>query len=81
MSALSWVQVARAFDYKRMAVMRAMHKTVRRVYSASPRAAENTMRAVDAIRHHQPCPQVVAVDKLMHWLFWNAVWENSSYKD
>ena len=36
LSALSWVQVARACDYKRMAVMRGMHKTVRRVYSASP---------------------------------------------
>ena len=66
LSALSWVQVARACDYKRMAVMRAMHKTVRRVYSASPWAAENTMRAVYAIGHHQPCARAVAVDKLMH---------------
>ena len=81
LSALSWVQVARACDYKRMVVMRAMHKTVRRVYSASPWAVENTMRAVYAIGHHQPCPQAVAVDKLIHWLFRNAVWENSSYTD
>ena len=41
---------------KRMAVMRAMHKTVRHVYSASPWMAENTMRAVYAIGHHQPYP-------------------------
>ena len=81
LSALSWVQVARACDYKCMAVMRAMHKTVLRVYSASPWAAENTMRAVYAIGHHQPCPQAVEVDRLMHWLFRNAVWENSSYTD
>ena len=57
LSALSWVQVARVCDYKRMAVMRAMHKTVRRAYSASPWMAENTMRAVYAIGHHQPCPR------------------------
>ena len=68
-------------DYKRMAVMRAMHKTMRRVYSASPWAAENTMRAVYAIGHHQPCAQAVAVDKLMHWLFRNAKLDNSSYTD
>ena len=79
LSALSWVQVACAYDYKRMAGMRAMHKTVSRVYSASLWAAENTMRAVYAIGHHQPCPQAVAVDKLVHWLFRSAVWENSSY--
>ena len=54
LSALSWVQVALACHYKRMAVMRAMHKTVRRVYSASPGAAENTMRVVYVIAHHQP---------------------------
>ena len=36
LSALSWVQVTLACDYKHMAVMRAMHKTVHRVYSASP---------------------------------------------
>ena len=81
LSALSWVQVARACDYKRMAVMRAMHKTVRRVYSASPWMAENTMRAVYAIGHHQPCPQATTVDKLLHWLFRNAVWDGSNYTD
>ena len=92
LSALSWVQVALACDYKRMAVMRAMHnkrmavmramhKIVRLVYSASPWAAENTMRAVYVIGHHQPCVQAVTVDKLMHWLFRNAKWENCSYTD
>ena len=64
-----------------MAVMRAMHKTVRRVYSASPRMAENTMRAVYAIGHHQPCPQTTTVDKLLHWLFRNAVWDGCNYTD
>ena len=81
LSALSWVQVALACDYKCMAVMRAMHKTMRRVYSASPWAAENAMRAVYAIGHHQPCAQAVAVDELMHRLFRNAKWDNSSYID
>ena len=81
LSALSWVQVALVCDYKRMAVMRAMHNTVRRVYSASLWAAENTMRAVYTIGHHRPCAQVVTVDKLMHWLFRNAKWESSSYTD
>ena len=76
-----WVQVARACDYKRMAVMRAMHKTVRRVYSASPWMAENTMRAVYAIGHHQPCPQTTTVDRLLHWLFQNAVWDGCNYTD
>ena len=75
------MQVAIACDYKRMAVMREMHKTVRRVYSASPWAAENTMRAVYTIGHHQPCVQAVAVDKPMHWLFRNAKWDNSTYTD
>ena len=81
LSALSWVQVARACEYKRMVVMRAMHKTVRRVYSASPWRAENTMRAVYAIGHQQPCPQATTVDKLLHWLFQNAVWDGSNYTD
>ena len=41
-----------ASDYTRMAAMRAMHKSVRCVYSASPWNAENTMRALYAIAHH-----------------------------
>ena len=29
----------------------------------------------------QPCAQAVAVDRLMHWLFQNAQWEDSNYTD
>ena len=45
LSALAWAQVAPACDYARMTFLRAMHKPMRRVYSASPWNAENTMRA------------------------------------
>ena len=49
---LAWAQIALASDYTPMSVMRALHKSVRRVYSASPWNAENTMRAVYAVAHH-----------------------------
>ena len=39
------------------------------------------MRAVCAIGHHKPCPQATTVDKLLHWLFRNAVWDGSNYTD
>ena len=39
------------------------------------------MRAVYAIGHHQPCPQTTTVDKLLHWLFRNAVWDGCNYTD
>ena len=55
LSALAWAQVALACDYARMTVMRAMHKSVCRVYCVSPWNEENTMRGVYAIGHHQPC--------------------------
>ena len=35
--------------------MQALHKAVRRVYSASPWGAEHTMRVVYATAHHQAC--------------------------
>ena len=75
--ALSWAQVALASNYTPMAVMRAMHKAVRRVYSVSPWNAENTMRAVYANTHHQPCAQHVVVTKLTHCLFRQAKWHNT----
>ena len=52
MSAPAWAQLGMASAYPRMVVMRALHKSVCRVYSASPWGAENTMRAVYAIAHH-----------------------------
>ena len=74
-------QVALASDCTRMAVMRAMYKSVCRVYSVSPWSAENTMCAVYAIAHHQPCTQCVAVKKLLHWLFRHAKWHGTEYTD
>ena len=55
--ALAWAQVALSSDYDRMTVMRAMHKSVCRVYCASPWNVEGTVRAVYALAHHQPCPE------------------------
>jgi hypothetical protein len=79
LSALAWAQVALARDYGRMTVMRALHKSMRRVYSASPWNAENTMRAVYAVAHHQLCAQHVVVTRVMHWLFRNAHWQGTQY--
>ena len=56
-------------DYDRMTVMRAMHKSMRCVYCASPWSAEKTMRVVYALAHHQPCPQAHIVSRLIHGLF------------
>ena len=81
LSALAWAQVALACNYARMTVMSAMRKPVRRVYSASPWNAENTMRAVYAIAHHQPCARSAVVTKLMHWLGHHAKWNNDHYTD
>ena len=61
--------------------MRVMHKSVRRVYSASPWNAENTMRAVYAIAHHQACTQSDVATILMHWLVRHAKWNNKHYTD
>ena len=72
-SALVWAQVALAGDYGRMLVIRALHKAVRHVYCAVCRhgGAENTMRAVYAIAHHQTCSQHTVVARLIHWLHRN----------
>ena len=77
LSALSWVQVALACDYKRMAVMRAMHKTVRRVYSVSPWLRKHYARGV----HDCPPPIMWAVTKRVHWLFRYAKWPGTDYTD
>ena len=79
LSAPAWAQVALASDFPRMAVVRALHKSVRRVYSVSPWCANNTMRAIYAIAHHQPCKQHQAVTRLILWLNRNAKWDGSQY--
>ena len=81
LSALAWAQVALASDYAQMTVMRAIHKSVHRVYSASPWNEEDTMRAVYAITHHQPCAQSDVVTRLIHWLSRHAKWHNKHYTD
>ena len=81
LSALAWAQVALSSDYNHMTVMRAMHKSMRCVYYASPWNAENTMRAVYALAHHQPCPEAQIVNRLLHWLFRNAHWHGTGYTD
>ena len=81
LSVLAWAQVGLASNYARMAVMRALHKAVCRVYAASPWTAENTMRAVYAIAHHQPCTQHTVVTRLIHWLHKNAHWHGTLYTD
>ena len=53
-----------------MVLMRALHKVVRSVYSASPPwGTQDTMHAVYAISHHQLCTQQEASRKLAHWLY------------
>ena len=61
--------------------MRALHKAVRRVYSASPWGAENTMHTVYAIAHHQPFAHSAVIKRLVHWLNKNAEWEGTKYTD
>ena len=81
LSALAWAQVARASDYARMAVMHALHRSVRRVYSASLWSAENTVRAVYAIMHHQSCARHNVITQLIHWLYRHAQWRGTVYTD
>ena len=81
LSTLAWAQVALASDYGRMVVMWALHKAVHRVYSTSPLGAENTMCAVYAIAHHQPCTESAVVKRLVQWLPRNAQWEGTRYTD
>ena len=64
-----------------MAVMRASHKSVRRVYLASPRHAEDNTRTVYTVAHHQPCVQRVIVTRFMQWLPQHAKWQGSAYTD
>ena len=79
LSALAWAQVALASDYGHMVVMRALHKAVHRVYSASLWGAENTMCTVYTIAHHQPCAHSAVVKWLIHWLTRNTQWEDTRY--
>ena len=72
-SALAWAQIAIASDYTCMVVMRPLHKAVCHVYSVSPWSAENTMRLVYAIAHHQPCTRHHVATQLLHWLRNNAL--------
>ena len=81
LSALAWAQLAMLSGYKRMTVMRALHKAVRRVYAASPWWSENTMRAVYSVGHDLPCSRATATAKLVHWLTNKAVWEGDRYTD
>ena len=64
--ALSWAQLAMLSGYRRMTMMRALHKAVRRVHAASPRWSDNTMRAVYSVGHNLPCPRNTAAAKLVH---------------
>ena len=81
LSALAWAQLAMLSGYRRMTVMRALHKAVRRVYAASPWWSENTMRAVYSVGHDLPCSRGTATAKLVHWLANRAVWEGDRYTD
>ena len=81
LSALAWAQLRMASTYPRMVVMHALHKSVRRVYSASLWGAENTMHAVYAIAHHLPCTQQQASKRLVSWPNKNARWEDQQYTD
>ena len=77
--ALAWAQVAMGSGYARMVVMRAPHKAVCLVYSASPWDAENTMHVVYAIAHHQSCARHHVATRLLHWLHNNAKWHEQNY--
>mmetsp|Transcript_55396 Transcript_55396/g.92160 ORF Transcript_55396/g.92160 Transcript_55396/m.92160 type:complete len:102 (-) Transcript_55396:28-333(-) len=67
--------------YRRMTVMRALHKAVRRVHAASPWWSENTMHAMYNVSHDLPYPRNAATAKLVHWLTSNAVWSGNRYTD
>ena len=67
--------------YKKMTVMRALHKAMRRVHAASPWWSENTMRAVYSVGHDLPCPRHTATARLVHWLIGNAIWSRNRYTD
>ena len=81
LSALSWAQLAMLSGYRRMTVMRALHKVVRRVHAASPWWPENTLHAVYNVGHDLPCPRNTATAKLLHWLVGNAVWSGHQYTE
>ena len=73
--------MALASVFNCMPVMRVLHKALRQVYSASPWNAENTMRAVYAVSHHQPCARITVIARLIHWLHRNAKWHGHRYTD
>ena len=77
LSPFAWAQVALACDDAPMAVMRALHKAVRHVCSASLWSDENTMHVVYAIAHHQPCTQHTMVTS---WLCKNAQSQGTDYR-
>ena len=70
-----------AINYTSMVVLTALHKAVRRVYSASPWSAEDTVGAVYAIAHHQSCTQHQIATRLLHWLHRNTQWDGEQYTD
>ena len=80
LSAPDWAQVALVYDDARLAVMRAPHKAVRRLYSASP-GAQKTLCAGDAIPHHQPSAQHAVITCLIHWLYRHAQWQGTVFLD
>ena len=51
------------------------------MYSASPGSAENTMRAIYAIAHDQPCAEHAVVTWLIHWLYRYPHWPGTVYTD
>ena len=80
-SVLTWTQVGLTRDYTHMVVMRLLHKVVRLVYAASPWRADNTMRVVYAIAHHQPCTQHNMVTRRIQWLQQTVHWHGTLYID
>ena len=64
-----------------MVVLRTLHTAVRRVYTASPCYAENTMRTVYVVAHYLLCKRDDACKKVFHWLQANAAWEGDKYTD
>ena len=67
--------------YRRIAVMRALHKAVCRVHAASPWLSENTTRAVYSVGHDLPRPRSATTAKLVQWFTNNAVWNGNRYTE
>ena len=75
--ALPWAQLAMLSGYKRMAMMCALHKAVRRVHAASPWWSESTMCAMYDVGHDLPCPRNTATAKVVQWLKGNVIWSGN----